>query len=160
MRTVILLIIIFFVSCKSPDKKENKDTQLSSKPNSKVIKSDFREFWNNFGQALRINDTIALDKYMDSTVFLYGNEDDDPIFELKNLDRIIKVREIYLTRGTFVYQNDTDISISYKEFFLNKNALNRMYKDGQDEQHIEDFIFARNGQGEWKLIAAYTDTKN
>lgn len=159
MRVVILLVIIFFVSCKSPDTKENKDAQLSSKPNSKVIKSDFREFWNNLGQALRINDTLALDKYMDSTVFLYGNEDEDPIFELKNRDRIIKVREIYLTGGTFVYQNDTDISISYKDFFLNKNALNRMYKEGQDEQRIEDFVFTRNIQGEWKLIAAYTDTK-
>lgn len=159
MRVVILLIIIFFVSCNSPDKKENKVTQLSSKPNSKVIKSDFREFWNNLGQALRINDTLALDKYIDSTVFLYGNEDEDPIFELKNLDRIIEVREIYLNSGTFVQQNDTEISISYKDFFLNKNALNRMYKDGQDEQHIEDFIFTRNKQGEWKLVAAYTDTK-
>jgi capsule polysaccharide export protein KpsE/RkpR len=159
MRVVILLVIIFFVSCKSPDKKVNKVTQLSSKSESNLIKGVFKEFWKNSGQALRINDTLALDKYMDSTVYLYGNEDEDPTFELKDIDRIIKVREIYLTSGTFIYPNETEISINYKDFFLNENALNRMYKDGQDEQHIEDFIFSRNKQGEWKLIAVYKDTK-
>jgi len=157
MRVVILLMIIFFVSCKSSDTKENKEKKLTSNPSLKVDKCDFREFWNNLGQALRINDTLALDKYLDSTVFLYGREDQDPRFELKGHDRIIKVREIYLTSGTYDYQND--INISYKDFFLNKDALNREYVEGQDNQDIEDFSFKRNYLGEWKLIGVYSDTK-
>jgi hypothetical protein len=154
---VILLSIILFVSCKSST-NENKDKGLSPKPNSKVSKSDFKEFWNNLGQALRDNDTIALDKYLDSQVFLYGREDQDPRFELHNHDRIIKVREIYLNSGTYDYQND--INISYRDFFLNKNALDREFIEGRDIQDIEDFVFKRDKWGEWKLIGSYADTKN
>lgn len=153
---IILLSIILFVSC-NPSSLENKDKQESSKPNLKVINSDFREFWNNLGQALRVNDTVALDKYLDSTVFLYGREDQDPRFELNSRDRVIKVREIYLTSGTYDYQND--VSISYRDFFLDSNALNRRYVEGQDNQDIEDFSFKRNILGEWKLIGVYSDTK-
>jgi hypothetical protein len=158
---VILLSIILFVSCNSSI-TEIKDEQLSSKPDSKpdskVIKSDFREFWNNLGQALRVNDTIALDKYLDSTVFLYGREDQDPRFELNSRDRIIKVREIYLNSGTYDYQND--INISYMYFFLDSNALNREFVEGQDNQDIEDFVFKRDKWDEWKLIGVYSDTKS
>jgi hypothetical protein len=153
---VFLISILLLVSCK-PGNQEIKEEQLSSKPNSKVIRSDFREFWNNLGQALRVNDTIALDKYLDSTVFLYGREDHDPRFELNGRDRIIKVRDIYLTGGIYDYQND--INVSYQDFFLSENALNRMYVEGQDYQVIEDFVFKRNKWGEWKLIGVYTNTK-
>jgi len=145
-----------FVSC-NPSITENKDEQLYSKPDSKVIKSDFREFRNNLGQALRVNDTIALDKYLDSTVYLHGREDEDPRFELNKRDRIIKVREIYLTSGTYDYQND--INISYMNLFLDSNALNREYEEGQNYQSIEDFYFKRNKEDEWKLIGVYSDTK-
>ena len=153
---VILISILLLVACNSST-KENKSEQLPSKSYSKVIKSDFKEFWNDFGQALRVNDTIALDKYSDSIIFLYGREDQDPQFKLRSRDRIIKVREIYLTGGTYDFQND--ISISYKDFFLNKSALNREYVKGQDDQRIEDFVFKKNKWGEWKLIGVYSDTK-
>lgn len=154
--SVFLISILLLVSCK-PSNQEIKEEQLSSKPNSNMIISDFREFWNNLGQALRVNDTIALDKYLDSTVFLYGREDHDPRFELNGRDRIIKVSDIYLNGGIYDYQND--INVSYQDFFLSENALNRMYVEGQDYQVIEDFVFKINKWGEWKLIGVYTNTK-
>lgn len=153
---VFLLSILLLVSCKTSN-QEIKEEQLTSKPNLNVIISDFREFWNNLGQALRVNDTIALDKYLDSTVFLYGREDRDPRFELNGRDRIIKVRDIYPTGGIYDYQND--INVSYQDFFLSENALNRMYVEGQDYQVIEDFVFKRNKWGEWKVIGIHSDTK-
>lgn len=153
----IFLSIILFVSCK-PKSVENKNEQLFSKPNSQEVKNDFRDFWNNLGKALLVNDTIALDNYLEFVVLLNGRGDDDPKFELKNRDRIIKVREIYLTSGFYDYQND--VSISYMDFFLNRNALNSDYVEGQDNQSIKDFVFKRNKGGEWKLIEVYTNTKN
>ncbi len=154
---IFLLFIILLVSCRS-NNVINNDEQLSSNPNLKATTGEFREFWNNFGKALRDNDTTALDKYLDTTVFLYGREDEDPKFLLYNRDRIIKVREIYLTGGTYDYQNDTNIS--YTDFFLSKNALNREYVEGEDNQAIEDFVFKKNKWDEWKLIGVYSDTKN
>lgn len=152
---VILLLVVLFVGCKKST-VENKENEIVSKPII-VNKIDFREFWNNLGQALQKNDTIALDNYLDTKVFLYGREDQDPRFELQGRDRIRRVREVYLSSGTYDYEHD--ISISYKEFFLNKDALNKEYVKGQDFQDIEDFSFKRNKLGEWKVIGVYTDTK-
>ena len=153
---VILVSIILFAACNSST-KENNAEQLPSMSYSQVKKSDFKEFWNDLGKALRVNDTIALEKYSDSTIFLYGRADQDPQFELRSRDRIIKVREIYLTGGTYDFQND--ISISYKDFFLSKSALDREYVEGKDDQRIEDFVFQKNKWGEWKLIGVYSDTE-
>jgi hypothetical protein len=153
---VILVSMLLLCSC-SLSTKENKAEQLPSESYSKVIKSDFKDFWNDLGKALRVNDTIALDKYLDSAIILYGRADEDPRFKLRRLDRINKVREIYLTGGTYDVQNDS--SISYKNFFLNRKALDREYVEGQDYQNIEDFIFNKNKWGEWKLIGVYCDTK-
>ena len=45
------------------------------------------------------------------------------------------------------------------DFFLDSNALNREYVEGQDNQDVEDFVFKRNKWDEWKLIGVYSDTK-
>jgi len=152
----IFLSLIFFVSCK-PKTVESNNEPLSSQLNSLEVKNDFKEFWNNLGKALLVNDTIALDNYLDSTVSFYGRDDDDPKFELKSRDRIIQIRKIYLSGGFYDYQNDA--TIDYRDFFLNRNALDNDYVEGQDSQDIKDFVFKRNKRNEWKLIRVYTDTK-
>lgn len=154
MREILLLIVVFTACTQHP--KENKNEQISSKPD-KITRNDFGIFWNDFGQALRDNDTIALDKYMDTIVHFYGREDQDPKFELKSRDRIIKVREIYLTGGFYDFQKDANIS--YVDFFLDKNALKSDYVEGQDNQNIKDFVFTRNKGDVWKLTAVYSNTK-
>lgn len=151
----ILLSVVLFIACMN-SAMENKDKQVSSKP-LKMTENDFREFWNDLGQALRVNDTIALNKYLDTIVYFYGREDQDPKFELKNRDRIIKVREIYLSGGFYDFQKDANTS--YVDFFLNSNALKSDYVEGQDEQNIKDFVFKRNKRNVWKLTAVYSDTK-
>lgn len=167
---VIFLSVLLFISCMN-NMIKNKNEELSSSPFSakktndlhflkyslSVIKSDFREFWNNFGHALQVNDTIALNNYMETSVFLYGREDQDPILELKNRERIIRVREIYANGGFYDYKNN--INISYIDFFLDKNALNSDYVENQDYQEIKDFVFKRSINNEWKLTAVYTNTK-
>ncbi len=155
MRAILLLIIVL-TACMHRT-IENKEEQISSKPTI-VNRNDFSIFWDDLGQALRDNDTMALDKFLDTKVIFYGREDQDPKFELINRDRIIKVREIYLTGGFYDFQNDTNIS--YVDFFLNKNALKSDYVEGQDNQNIKDFVFTRNKRNVWKLTAVYTNTKN
>lgn len=152
----ILLSIVVFTACMNRA-IENKDEQNSSK-SIQLTRNDFREFWNDLGQALRVNDTIALDNYLDTIVYFHGREDQDPRFELKNRDRIIKVREIYLTGGFYDLQSNADIS--YVDFFLNENALKSDYVEGRDTQVIKDFVFARNKSGVWKLIIVSTNTEN
>jgi hypothetical protein len=155
MRAILLLIVVLTACMHRVI--ENKEEQISSKPPI-ITRNDFSVYWDGFGQALRDNDTIALDKFLDTIVIFYGREDQDPKFELKNRERIIKVREIYLTGGFYDFQNDTNIS--YVDFFLNKNALKSDYVEGQDNQNIKDFVFTRNKRNEWKLTAVYNNTKN
>jgi len=154
MREILLLIFVFTACTNHP--MENKNKQISPKPD-KVTSNDFGIFWNELGQALRDNDTIALDKYLDTVVYFYGREDQDPKFQLKSRDRIIKVREIYLTGGFYDFQKDANIS--YVDFFLNKNALKNDYVEGQDNQSIKDFVFTRNKEHIWELTAVYSNTK-
>lgn len=153
---IVLLSIFLFMSCR-PSAVEDKNSQEPLELIAIDSKGDFKEFWKNLGQALMLNDTIVLDKYLDSTVFFYGREDIDPRFELNGSERIIKVREVYLTGGIYDYQKDT--SISYVDFFLNVDLLNKDYLQDKDIQQIEDFVFRRNTSGEWKLTGVYSDTK-
>ena len=152
---VILLSILVLTACMHRA-KENKEDSISSK-SIKVTRNDFVVFWDDLGKALRVNDTVALDNFLDTIVYLRGREDQDPISELKNRNRIIKVREIYLTGGFYDFQKEANTS--YVDFFLNEDALKRDYIEGQDIQHIEDFVFKRNKRNDWKLIAVHTNTK-
>lgn len=45
----------------------------------------------------------------------------------------------------------------YMDFFLDKNALNKVYKENQDIQFIDDFTFKKNKLGEWRLVEVYTN---
>ena len=155
-KTVLVISIFLFFSCTSDRSGETKraDTSRSEVTTNK----DFKIFWSNFGQALSSNDTVALEKYLDSSVSIHGREDDDPKFELTGRQRILKVRDIYLNGGIYDYQKD--VNISYAVFFKDKNALDHEYVENQSSQSIEDFTFTRASSDEWRLTDVYTNTKD
>jgi hypothetical protein len=153
----LILIFALFVSCR-PNNSNNVQTNLILKPDSTKVNIDFVEFCLNFGKALQNNDTIVLEKILDTTIQILGREDNDPTFELKGHTRILKVREIYLSSGIFDYENDSNIT--YSELFANKEWLNKMYRFGDSNQDVEDFFFEMREVGVWKLKGIYTNTKS
>lgn len=149
--------IFIFIACNSENNEvELKQSIMSPIPTLK--NTDFKEYWNNLGLALKVNDTLKLEKFFESSVFIYGREDEDPRFVLNGRDRIVRVREIYLSGG--YYDENRLLNVSYRDFFSDKNVLDLNFVSNQDTQRIEDFIFAKSDFDEWKLIGVYTNTRD
>jgi hypothetical protein len=153
---ISILLMLAISSCQLSSQDARKLEQ-PKKPTSEELGGDFKQYWKKLGYALRINDTLALDEYLDATIFVYGREDSDPRFTLNGHDRILKVREVYLSGGTYDFYND--LLISYQDFFSDNSALENRYIEGEDIQDIEDFAFRKNASNEWKLIGVYCNTR-
>lgn len=153
---ILIVILLLLSSCQYQSKVvERIEQHTISEPIE--FDDDFLQYWSDLGDALLTNDTIELDKYLDSTVFFYGREDGDPRFALNGLERIFKVREIYLSSGIYDFQIDS--LISYPDFFSDIRALEGRYIKGEDYQDIEDFVFRKNSSKEWKLTRLYCNTR-
>jgi hypothetical protein len=143
---------IIFIEENKIDRNEDK---IEIKTDSLDEENIFFEFCGRLSVAMEKNDTIELDKYLDSAVIFRGYDDDDPAIEISGRERIFLVREIFLNYFYDDYKNDT--AIMYKDFFLDKNALNKEYKENKDIQFIDDFTFKKNKLGEWRLVEVYTN---
>jgi hypothetical protein len=134
---------------------ENKGDKIEVERDSLDEKNKFFEFCRKLTVAMEKNDTIALDKYLDSTIIFRGYDDDDPVIEIDGRDRIVYVRENFVNYGCYDFQKDT--FMMYKDLFLDKNALNKEYIENSDVQRVQDFSFKKNKYGEWKLVRVYTN---
>lgn len=145
------------VSCETNFSHMSKEKVIDEKSLS-VKKDDFSFFWLSLGKALNIEDTIFIDKYLDTSLFFHGREDEDTILELKGSKRIDVFLKIYLNGGVYDYENDRNIS--FKELFLNESNYKKEYVEGDSIQEIFDFSFKTNNEGDWKLFRVYCDTKS
>lgn len=156
MKTTLMIIILLISSIE--ERVINHECVQTKKIGSKnqVLEEDFNVYWMNLGNAFRKKDIIKLEQYLNSSVIFYGRDDNDPIIELFNKERIIKVLDIYENGG--FYNDLLDESISYKDFFSKNNAFEKEYVENSDIQEIKDFTFKKIN-GYWKLISVYTNTK-
>ncbi|WP_343748977.1 hypothetical protein [Fluviicola sp.] len=157
MKVCLFSLSFLLFSCSSSN-SEVKEIIVKEKVEDSVsnsCKAPFQKFWTSFARSLENSDTIALNNLLDDTVLFYGREDRDPRFDLTKKDRIMKVLDIYNTGG--FYDDNKDLSVSYKDFFQGKESLNE-YRNCKDEQEIKDFVFRKTAGGEWKLILVYCNT--
>ena len=156
MKTILSIFILFFSNLNETRINQGSVQTTTGKSKNQVLEADFKVYWMNLGKALRQNDMLKLDQYLNRSVIFMGREDRDPIVELFNNERIVKVLEIY-RKGGF-YDDLLDESISYEDFFAKNNSYEKEYKENADIQDIKDFTFKKMN-GSWKLMSVYSNTK-
>lgn len=156
MKTILSIFILFFSNLNETRINQGSVQTTTGKSKNQVLEADFKYYWMNLGKALRQNDMLKLDQYLNRSVIFMGREDRDPIVELFNNERIVKVLEIY-RKGGF-YDDLLDESISYEDFFAKNNSYEKEYKENADIQEIKDFTFKKMN-GSWKLMSVYSNTK-
>ena len=156
MKTILSIFILFFSNLNETRINQGSVQTTTGKSKNQVLEADFKVYWMNLGKALRQNDMLKLDQYLNRSVIFMGREDRDPIVELFNNERIVKVLEIY-RKGGF-YDDLLDESISYEDFFAKNNSYEKEYKENADIQEIKDFTFKKMN-GSWKLMSVYSNTK-
>lgn len=156
MKTILIIFILFFSNLNETRINQGSVQTTTGISKNQVLEEDFKVYWMNLGKALRQNDMLKLDQYLNRSVIFMGREDRDPIVELFNNERIVKVLEIY-RKGGF-YDDLLDESISYEDFFAKNNSYEKEYKENADIQEIKDFTFKKMN-GSWKLVSVYSNTK-
>ena len=156
MKTILSIFILFFSNLNETRINQGSVQTTTGKSKNQVLEADFKVYWMNLGKALRQNDMLKLDQYLNRSVIFMGREDRDPIVELFNNERIVKVLEIYRNGG--FYDDLLDESISYEDFFTKNNSYEKEYKENADIQEIKDFTFKKMN-GSWKLMSVYSNTK-
>lgn len=156
MKTILSIFILFFSNLNETRINQGSVQTTTGKSKNQVLEADFKVYWMNLRKALRQNDMLKLDQYLNRSVIFMGREDRDPIVELFNNERIVKVLEIY-RKGGF-YDDLLDESISYEDFFAKNNSYEKEYKENADIQEIKDFTFKKMN-GSWKLVSVYSNTK-
>ena len=156
MKTILSIFILFFSNLNETRINQGSVQTTTGKSKNQVLEADFKVYWMNLGKALRQNDMLKLDQYLNRSVIFMGREDRDPIVELFNNERIVKVLEIYRNGG--FYDDLLDESISYEDFFAKNNSYEKEYKENADIQEIKDFTFKKMN-GSWKLMSVYSNTK-
>lgn len=156
MKTILSIFILFFSNLNETRINQGSVQTTTGKSKNQVLEADFKVYWMNLGKALRQNDMLKLDQYLNRSVIFMGREDRDPIVELFNNERIVKVLEIYRNGG--FYDDLLDESISYEDFFAKNNSYEKEYKENADIQDIKDFTFKKMN-GSWKLMSVYSNTK-
>ena len=156
MKTILSIFILFFSNLNETRLNQGSVQTTTGKSKNQVLEADFKVYWMNLGKALRQNDMLKLDQYLNRSVIFMGREDRDPIVELFNNERIVKVLEIYRNGG--FYDDLLDESISYEDFFAKNNSYEKEYKENADIQDIKDFTFKKMN-GSWKLMSVYSNTK-
>ena len=156
MKATLIIFILFFSNLKETRINQGSVQTTTGISKNQVLEADFKVYWMNLGKALRQKDMLKLDQYLNRSVIFMGREDRDPIVELFNNERIVKVLEIY-RKGGF-YDDLLDESISYEDFFAKNNSYEKEYKENADIQEIKDFTFKKMN-GSWKLMSVYSNTK-
>lgn len=156
MKATLIIFILFFSNLNETRINQGSVQTTTGKSKNQVLEADFKVYWMNLGKALRQKDMLKLDQYLNRSVIFMGREDRDPIVELFNNERIVKVLEIYRNGG--FYDDLLDESISYEDFFAKNNSYEKEYKENADIQEIKDFTFKKMN-GSWKLMSVYSNTK-
>jgi hypothetical protein len=156
MKATLIIFILFFSNLNETRINQGSVQTTTGISKNQVLEEDFKDYWMNLGKALRQNDMLKLDQYLNRSVIFMGREDRDPIVELFNNERIVKVLKIYRNGG--FYDDLLDESISYEDFFAKNNSYEKEYKENADIQEIKDFTFKKMN-GSWKLMSVYSNTK-
>lgn len=157
MKLYLFFLAFLAMSCTAPA-PTNAPEPESSPEETVSTEVDFPTFLTEFARVLATSENQTLNRMVAEELEVWGREDQDPKLRLTEIDRIIKVLEVYDRGG--VYDSETDHSISYKELFENEELLEKSIQSSGDDKRVEDFVFSKDKTGQWKLTQVYWDTKN
>lgn len=100
MKATLIIFILFFSNLNETRINQGSVQTTTGISKNQVLEEDFKDYWMNLGKALRQNDMLKLDQYLNRSVIFMGREDRDPIVELFNNERIVSSRNIQ--KGRFL----------------------------------------------------------
>lgn len=157
----LLLLIVLFSCNNNKQNKHSKDAPMSTSSSPEFNQSymgilDFKDYWDEFGTALLTNDTNKIKLLVEVPLVILGREDQDPQLKIDS-NQIVKYIIHAVNNGGY-YDVGKDTSISNKSLLLSDLKFISEYKQREDIQWINDFVFKKTPQG-WKLVTLYMDTK-
>lgn len=164
----LIMTFLLFFSCSNINSEAKNSRNLNSDTMielSQVTKSNqqindfenFGAFWNEFGQSLKSNDTLALINLSLPEIDVGTIDDSDETFTFKGKEVAQIILFEYQNGGYYDYEKDKDVSNIEMIDLPLVELLD--YRKDSDGQRINNFVFSKS-KGGWKLTGLYTKIEN